>query len=280
MKRRILSLCIAQMFVQSQPRFSPLPLEVESLDKVPEPQRGLYVEKDGKYRLDVDGVEDVTGLKNSLNAAREDAKREKEKARQLAEKYKDVDPEKYKQMIDQLENGEDAKLLKEGGIDKVIERRTEKIRQAHDKALGELKAAHEQESGALKTKLSKYEKRVLADHIRAAAAKAQMHPSAVDDAILNAQQIFTLDEEANAVALDEDGKPILGKSGNYSVDQWIEEMKEKKPHWFPHGSSGGGSQGGGGKGAGGAKTIKRATFDGLSPQERMQKMRDGFTVVD
>lgn len=41
-----------------------LQLVIDDIDKVDEKFRDLYVEKDGKYRLDVDGVEDVTGLKN------------------------------------------------------------------------------------------------------------------------------------------------------------------------------------------------------------------------
>jgi hypothetical protein len=45
-----------------------LELEVTSLDGVPEAIRGEYVKKpDGKFRLNVNGVEDVSGLKSALD---------------------------------------------------------------------------------------------------------------------------------------------------------------------------------------------------------------------
>ncbi|WP_193173440.1 hypothetical protein [Nisaea nitritireducens] len=58
----------------------PLPAETDSLDAVPEAARAFYVETDdGRYRLDADGVEDVSGLKSALEkerAARRELKAE------------------------------------------------------------------------------------------------------------------------------------------------------------------------------------------------------------
>ena len=46
-----------------------LPFIVDSLDDVKEEHRGLYVEEDGKFRLDLDGYEDPKGLKSALQAS-------------------------------------------------------------------------------------------------------------------------------------------------------------------------------------------------------------------
>ena len=58
----------------------PLPAETDSLDAVPEAVRAFYVATDeGRYRLDADGVEDVSGLKSALEkerAARRELKAE------------------------------------------------------------------------------------------------------------------------------------------------------------------------------------------------------------
>lgn len=58
----------------------PLPAESESLDAVPEAARAFYIETgDGRFRLDAEGVEDVSGLKSALEkerAARRDLKAE------------------------------------------------------------------------------------------------------------------------------------------------------------------------------------------------------------
>mgnify|MGYP003669241736 CR=1 FL=1 len=58
----------------------PLPAESETLDTVPEAARAFYVETgDGRFRLDAEGVEDVSGLKSALEkerAARRELKAE------------------------------------------------------------------------------------------------------------------------------------------------------------------------------------------------------------
>ena len=273
MKKRIIATAIAALF--SQPRFSPLPYETDSLDKIPEDKRGLYVEKNGKYRIDVD--EDLDGLKSSVAAARGDAKKEREAKAALEARIKEYEglPEAsaLREMLKKLDGDDEAAMIRRGEIDKVVERRTQKLLEAHQKEL----KAKEDELGKYDSTLKKYRDRVLSDHIRAAAAKAGVHPTAVDDAILAASRVFSLDDEANAVQL-EDGKPVLATGGKpYSPEHWMEEMKEKKPHWFPGGNTGGGASG---SGAGGAKTIKRSAFDALGPREQAAKMKEGFKVVD
>lgn len=61
----------------------PLPAVTESLEAVPEAVRTFYVETgDGTFRLDAEGVEDVSGLKSALEkerAARKDLKAELER---------------------------------------------------------------------------------------------------------------------------------------------------------------------------------------------------------
>ena len=59
----------------------PLPAETATLDAVPEAVRAFYIETDdGRYRLDADGVEDVSSLKSALEKERA-ARRELETAR-------------------------------------------------------------------------------------------------------------------------------------------------------------------------------------------------------
>ena len=58
----------------------PLPAETATLDAVPEAARAFYIETgDGRYRLDADGAEDVSGLKSALEKERT-ARRELEAA--------------------------------------------------------------------------------------------------------------------------------------------------------------------------------------------------------
>ena len=47
-----------------------LKLNVESLDSVDEALRPLYVEREGKFTLNVDGIEDTAALKGALQKER------------------------------------------------------------------------------------------------------------------------------------------------------------------------------------------------------------------
>lgn len=53
----------------------PLPAYVDTLDALPEAVRAFYVEtEDGRWRLDAEGVEDVSGLKSALEKERAERK--------------------------------------------------------------------------------------------------------------------------------------------------------------------------------------------------------------
>lgn len=65
-----------------------LKLELASLDGLDDTTRALYTEKDGKYRLDVEGVEDVSGLKAKIAELMGETKTEREK-RQALEREKE-----------------------------------------------------------------------------------------------------------------------------------------------------------------------------------------------
>ena len=124
--------------------------------------------------------------------------------------------------------------------------------------------------------------RVLENQIRVAAASVTgFRPEAMDDALLHADRIFTLDDEGNAVQMDADGKtPIMGKDGKtpFSPKEWLEGRREKSAHWFVAGNSGGGASGAGA--AAGAKTLTRSQFEGLGAVDRVAKLKEGYSVVD
>ena len=70
-----------------------LKVEVDSIDKVDEAHRGLYVQTDTGYRLDAD-FEDVSGLKSALHKERQAAR----EAQKNLKKYEGVDLEHYEEL--------------------------------------------------------------------------------------------------------------------------------------------------------------------------------------
>lgn len=60
-----------------------LKIEVENLDDIPENLRDQYIEKGGKYVLDVDGLPDITGLTRKRDELLRETKAEREKRQAL-----------------------------------------------------------------------------------------------------------------------------------------------------------------------------------------------------
>ena len=94
---------------------------------LPEAVRGLYVAGDGgKYRLDVSGLEDTSGLKTALQKERDAVKLAKQQhAEAMAaalKPYEGIDPVKTRALLAQFEDADEAALIAQGkdGIEKVI----------------------------------------------------------------------------------------------------------------------------------------------------------------
>lgn len=252
----------------------PLKLSVESLEGLDEPLKALYAKQaDGKFRLSVDGLEDTSGLKNALSSERS--------AREALEKklkeYDGIDVTEVHEMLKHFQSNEEAKLVKEGKIDAVIEKRMEKLRLDLER---KLKAA-EDAAKAAGDRASRWTQRVLDNHVREAAMKAQLHPNAIDDALFRARQSFKLNDEGAAVQ-EKDGAVVLGKDGKtpYSVSEWLDTMRESAPHWWPASGNGGGAAAGQSGGGGGKKTMTRTAFDQLDPASRAAAMKEGTAIID
>lgn len=261
-----------------------LPLQIEdkaAFEKLPEPQRALYKEDGGKWKLEVEGLEDTSALKGALENERKGRKEDMRKLKEQLKQYEGIDPEAVRGMMEHFENAEEADLLKKGadGIQKIVEKRTQRAQEAWNKE----KQTLEQQMQGYQEVASTFMDQVLAFRLTEAALKAGVIPEALDDVILNGRQMFDVDDDGNAVQFEEDGETVVtGKDGKtpYSAAEWIETMKEKKPHWFAAGNSGGGAGGNRRTNGSGAKTIKRAAWEGMSQIERAQKSKEGFTVVD
>ncbi|MDC5130721.1 hypothetical protein NRA09_17570, partial [Acinetobacter baumannii] len=112
-----------------------LPFIVDSLDAIKEEHRALYVEENGKFRLDLEGYEDPKGLKSALQSERDAAKNAKLELQKLQKQFEGIDPEIVKKVFAQIDQDEEAKLIAEGKVNEVIQKRTEKMREEHEKLL-------------------------------------------------------------------------------------------------------------------------------------------------
>lgn len=232
------------------------------------------------FVLETEGDDDTSGLKSALAKERESNKEFKRQVKEWEEKmatFEGIDPTQVRELMAKFEGDDEMKLIKAGKLDEVFNKRTEKLRAELQKKLDAKDVAIKVEQ----ERTARYQQRVLDNHLRAAATKAGIHANAVEDALLRGRTLFTLDENDNAIQLDESKHPKIGKDGKTAFGplEWLEGMKESAPHWFPANSSGSGAGGGKGNGVAG-KTMLRADFEALGVTEKHATMKAGTKVVD
>ena len=190
--------------------------------------------------------------------------------------YGNLDPARAKTIMEQMDNDEDVKLFSEGKKNVVIDKYTERMRTSHLAEL-ELERGKTTEQS---NRADAYKGSVLDNQIRA--ATGECHKGAVEDALLLGRQIFSLDAKGNAVKLDSEGRPELGKDGKtpFSPVEWMELQREVKPHWFPATNSGSGSNGANGSSTAKGKTISRGDFNALPLAQQGATARAGVKIVD
>lgn len=186
--------------------------------------------------------EQVKGLKNKNQ---ELLAKNKEFA-EMTKQWEGVDPNIIKNLVDRMRNDEETKLLAEGKIDDVVNRRVENMKKDHTSQLEALSNKLKDYENEIKQR-DHYLTELVIDHqIKDAYTSLDFEPAALDDIVRYARTIFKMDENRNAVPRDPaTGSLIFGKDGKtpISAREWLENLAEKKPY-LKRPSKGGGSQGG------------------------------------
>lgn len=194
-------------------------------------------------------AEQVAGLKGKNS----ELIGEQKKLKESLAKFDGIDPDAVRTILNNFADQEEAKLIADGKIDEVLQKRTERMKANHDKELAKLQGDLEKQQ----TRLAKFADRALNAAVREVGADLSIHKSAYDDAMLRAKAMFDVDDDGNAVAKDgvfgKDGKPL-------TLKEWFTDMKETAPHWFPA-PSGSGSQNGGGGLGGAPKSLAECKTD-------------------
>ena len=228
-----------------------LQIEVENLDGIDDSLQSLYVKgEDDKYRLDIEGMPDVSGLKNAL-------KDERDQRKSLSKKVKDfdsVDMDFYKKVHGKRELFQ--KFEESGGVDEdaisaQVETRTGRMKEEYEARV----AGIEEKLGKSNNMLAK----VLVDNtITDAALKGHVLETALPDVLTRARDVFKM-ADGKVVPQDNNGDVMYGKDGVHPLTQeeWLAELKITAAHLFKP-SKGGGAGPGGEQGGGAAKVHYRS----------------------
>lgn len=235
---------------------------LESLDGIHESLHAEYTKADdGKFHLSVDGMVP----KGRLDEFRDNNVTLKREADALKAQFEGVDVIKYREMTEQQVKIAEKKLIEAGKVEELFEARMQPMRTEQEKLL---KAAKDEAA----TSKKQLEGLLIDSALRDAAGKAGVLPSAVEDVLFRGRAAFRLHEGA-ATAFDGD-KPVFGKDGNpLSIDEWATSLSERAPHLFTPSSGGGSNKSVMAVGQGGKKTMTRAEFDRVSPNDRMATLK-------
>lgn len=180
-------------------------------------------------------------------------------------RFDGIDPDAVRGILQRFSDDEEAKLIAEGKIDEVLNKRTERMRADVDKQI----AAANERADKAEAFSGKFRDRVLGDAIRGAALKAGALAGAADDIILRARGTFTLNDDGEAVAVDGEGNPVLGKDGKTPLApaEWIESLKETAPHLFTPAEG----TGAGGHKSGAGANLKRSEMTSQQKTDYIRK---------
>lgn len=248
---------------------------VDSLDSVEESLRGAYVEKEGTYTLDPDKYAEykASGLKAKNRELLDKLAKSKDLVTRF-EKFKDLDPSDLEQFLER-KAGDDSTSGKDTG------KADDSALRSLEKQLVKLKAQlttetqqAQTEREKLATELQHYK---LTVPLREIALKAGVLPEDLDLAMLETARRFRLTEAGKIEVLDEDGDPTTDTPEKFFKDIY----RSQRPKFYAASQTGGSGAGPNTKaGSPGGKTITRAAFDKLSPEEAMKQAKAGVTIVD
>lgn len=217
----------------------PLKFMLDSLEGLDENVAALYSKHDdGKFYLEVDGAVSKNRLDEFRNNNVELLKK--------LDDFKDIDPEKYTEMVQKMTEIEKKKTIPAEQVDQMV---AERVKEMQDETAASVKK-YEEQIGTMSRQL---EGLVIDSAVRKAATDGKVLASAVDDVLLRAKSVFKV-VEGVAVPHDGDNNVIYGKDGTnpMGISEWMGKLAKDASHLF-EGSQGGG--GGGGNRPGGGQQM-------------------------
>ena len=244
-----------------------LKFKCKSKDEVPADQAALYVEREGEWVLDVEGVVEKAkhdDFRTANVALRKELEEQKKR-------FEGIDPEEVRKLAEEKQKLEETQQLKLGEVEKVLETRLKTARADWDKQFGAVTA----ERDALNTRLASIQ---IDQGVITVATKKGLRPTAIPDITARARSVFRLVNGA-PTAFEPDGKTVrVGKDGitPMNLEEWVDAQVSDAPHLFD--SNAGGGAAGDASGGGGATRATRSVKNPFRKEtwnltEQMQLMK-------
>ena len=246
----------------------PLKYKYPTQQEIPAEQSALYVEREGAFYLDVEGVTDKVKADELRAHNIELRKQIEESVRTATEKQQQEEAEKLRL--------EEEQRLKDGKFQEVMESRLKTQKADSDKLLTSVTG----ERDAYFAQLTAIQ---IDQGVLTAATKRGLRPTALPDITARARQTFKL-VKGVPQAFEADGKTVrYGKDGitPMTLEEWMDTQVSDAPHLFEANAGGGAASNGAGGAAASARTAKnpfRQESWNLTEQMKLQKTDPGLAA--
>ena len=240
-----------------------LKFKFKTREEIPAELQSLYVERDGAWTLDADGVVEKSKL-DEFRTTNVNLLKERD---DLAKRFEGIDPDEVRQLAADKQKLLEERQLKSGEADKVIEARLKTARADWDKQHAVVVA----ERDALHGRLTAIQ---IDQAVVTEATKRGLRATAIPDITSRARTNFKL---VNGVpqAFEADGQTArMGKDGltPMTLAEWVDALVSDAPHLFE--ANAGGGAAGSGSGGAGNRSVKnpfRKESWNLTEQMKLQK---------
>lgn len=231
---------------------------------------------DAAVKKATDSAKEATA---GLEASRDKLLSEKKNLRDELKKFEGLDADKMREMMTNINRSAETKLIADGKLEEVWELRSKAMQGHFDTELSTRDTkitSLTENNNALNLRLTDLS---IGTVLRDAATKNKLLPTAVDDALLQGRALFSMQKNGSLAIVDNNGFVQPGPDGKTPLqpEEWLQGLKETKPHWWAQ-SSGAGATGGAGSPGSGA-TINRNRFDTMSQIERSKFIDGGGKIL-
>ena len=234
-------------------------------EEIPAEQAALYVEREGVFVLDAEGVTD----KAKADEFRVNNVALKKQLEELNARFEGIDPEAVKQLSAEKSRLEEEQRLKEGKFQEVLEARLKNAKGEWDKQFNAVTA----ERDTLTTRLTAIQ---IDQGVITVATKRGLRPTAIPDITARARIVFKLVNGAPR-AFEADGTTVrYGKDGvsPMTLEEWVDAQVADAPHLFESNAGGGAAGNPAGGGTGSQRSVKnpwRKDTLNITEQMKLQK---------
>jgi hypothetical protein len=233
----------------------PLKYKYPNKQEIPAEQQALYIERDGAWLLDAEGVVD--------KARHEEFRTNNIALTNQLKRFEGIDPDAVRQLA------EENKSLRTATLSEDAKREMEKQLKASKSSFDKQLVAVTGERDALTGRLTAIQ---IDQAVVTEATKRGLRATALPDITSRARTAFKL---VNGVpqAFEADGQTArMGKDGPMTLAEWVDALVSDAPHLFE--ANAGGGAAGSGSGGAGNRSVKnpfRKESWNLTEQMKLQK---------